>query len=67
MSAPLLNTKFRMPPLRPELVLHSYLIERLNPGLYRKLALVSASGHCAVPSTMPQEQPACTAARLRKE
>lgn len=43
MSAPLLNTKLFMPPVRPELVSRPRLIELLNAGLQHKLTLVSAS------------------------
>ena len=42
MSAPLLETKLYVPPLRPELVLRPRLVERLNAGLHRKLTLLSA-------------------------
>jgi len=41
-SVPLLRTKLYIPPIRPELVSRSRLIERLEAGLYRKLTLVSA-------------------------
>jgi LuxR family maltose regulon positive regulatory protein len=39
---PLLQTKLHIPPIRPELVSRSRLIERLNAGLNRKLTLISA-------------------------
>jgi len=39
---PLLATKLYIPPVRPELVSRPRLIERLNAGLNRKLALISA-------------------------
>jgi LuxR family maltose regulon positive regulatory protein len=42
METPLLQTKLYIPPIRPELVPRSRLIERLNDGLQRKLTLVSA-------------------------
>jgi len=44
MTAPLLQTKFYIPPPRPELVPRPHLIERLNeaPRLGRKLTLISA-------------------------
>jgi len=42
MAAPLLSTKFYIPPVRPGLVPRPRLIERLNEGLMRKLTLVSA-------------------------
>lgn len=42
MPAPLLTTKLYIPPLRPELVPRPRLVERLDAGLHRKLALVSA-------------------------
>jgi LuxR family maltose regulon positive regulatory protein len=42
MSTPLLATKLFIPPVRPELVSRSRLIERLNTGLHRKLTLISA-------------------------
>jgi LuxR family maltose regulon positive regulatory protein len=38
----LLNTKFYVPPVRPELVPRPRLIEQLNAGRHRKLTLVSA-------------------------
>lgn len=45
MSIPILATKLYIPPSRPNLVLRSRLIERLNKGLSasRKLTLISAS------------------------
>jgi len=42
MVTPLLKTKLYIPPVRPELVPRSRLIERLNEGLHRKLTLISA-------------------------
>ncbi len=42
MATPLLTTKLYIPPVRPELVPRSRLIERLNAGLHRKLTLISA-------------------------
>jgi LuxR family maltose regulon positive regulatory protein len=42
MTTPLLTTKLYIPPVRPELVSRPRLIERLNTGLHRKLALISA-------------------------
>jgi LuxR family maltose regulon positive regulatory protein len=39
---PILQTKLYIPPIRPELVSRSRLIERLNAGLHHKLTLVSA-------------------------
>ncbi len=39
---PILQTKLRIPPIRPELVSRPRLIERLNAGLNRKLTLISA-------------------------
>jgi LuxR family maltose regulon positive regulatory protein len=42
MTTPLLKTKLYIPPARPELVSRQRLIERLNAGLRRKLALISA-------------------------
>jgi len=43
MSPPILATKLFIPPLRPQIVLRSNLIEQLNNGLHRKLTLISAS------------------------
>jgi LuxR family maltose regulon positive regulatory protein len=42
MTTPLLATKLFIPPPRPNLVLRPRLIERLDEGRYRKLALISA-------------------------
>jgi LuxR family transcriptional regulator, maltose regulon positive regulatory protein len=42
MSQPLLVTKLYIPPTRPDIVLRSRLIERLNEGLHCKLTLISA-------------------------
>jgi LuxR family maltose regulon positive regulatory protein len=42
MADPLLRTKLYIPPLRPGSVRRPHLVERLNAGLDRKLALVSA-------------------------
>jgi LuxR family maltose regulon positive regulatory protein len=42
MSLPILATKLYVPPRRPNVVLRSRLIERLNTGLHRKLTLISA-------------------------
>jgi LuxR family maltose regulon positive regulatory protein len=39
---PLLQTKLYIPPIRPALVSRPRLIERLHPGVSRKLSLVSA-------------------------
>jgi len=39
---PILATKLSIPPLRPNVVSRSRLIEQLSKGLHRKLALVSA-------------------------
>ncbi len=39
---PLLKTKLYIPPVRPGLIARPHLIERLNAGLERKLALISA-------------------------
>jgi LuxR family maltose regulon positive regulatory protein len=44
MSTPLLTTNLGIPPLCPKLVARPRLIERLNTGLHRKPALVSAPG-----------------------
>ncbi len=43
LTAPLLSTKFYIPPARPEFVPRPRLIERLDGGLPRKLTLISAS------------------------
>src|SRR6266851_4549353 len=42
MPTPILATKLYIPPLRPNVVSRSRLIERLNEGLHRKLILISA-------------------------
>jgi LuxR family maltose regulon positive regulatory protein len=42
MPTPILTTKLYLPPPRPDVVLRSRLIARLNAGLYRKLALICA-------------------------
>ncbi|NBD35046.1 MAG: AAA family ATPase, partial [Chloroflexi bacterium] len=42
MSTPILATKLYIPPRRPNVVLRSRLIQRLDAGLSRKLTLVSA-------------------------
>jgi LuxR family transcriptional regulator, maltose regulon positive regulatory protein len=42
LTAPLLSTKFYIPPTRPEFVPRPRLIARLDEGLQRKLTLVSA-------------------------
>jgi LuxR family maltose regulon positive regulatory protein len=39
---PLLKTKLYIPPVRPGLITRPHLVERLNAGLDRKLALMSA-------------------------
>jgi LuxR family transcriptional regulator, maltose regulon positive regulatory protein len=39
---PLLATKLSIPPIRPNVITRSRLVERLNAGLYRKLTLISA-------------------------
>jgi LuxR family maltose regulon positive regulatory protein len=42
MATPILATKLYIPPRRPNVVLRSRLIERLNAGLHRKLTLIAA-------------------------
>lgn len=42
MGTPILATKLYIPPRRPNVVLRSRLIERLNAGLHRKLTLIAA-------------------------
>src|SRR5919199_4331088 len=42
MATPILATKLYIPPRRPNAVLRSRLIERLDAGLHRKLTLISA-------------------------
>lgn len=42
MTIPLLQTKLYTPPLRPEIVPRPRLIEQLNAGFHRKLAIISA-------------------------
>ena len=42
MSTPILATKLYVPPPQPRAVLRPRLIERLNEGLHRRLALISA-------------------------
>jgi LuxR family maltose regulon positive regulatory protein len=42
MATSLLSTKLYTPPVRPDMVSRSHLIERLHAGLHRKLTLVSA-------------------------
>jgi LuxR family transcriptional regulator, maltose regulon positive regulatory protein len=42
MSTPILTTKLYMPPPRPNAVLRSRLIARLNAGMHRKLTLIAA-------------------------
>ncbi|MDQ3905670.1 MAG: helix-turn-helix transcriptional regulator, partial [Actinomycetota bacterium] len=42
MSTPILATKLYVPPRRPNVVIRSRLIERLNEGLHHKLMLISA-------------------------
>ncbi len=42
MSTPILTTKLYIPPPRPNVVLRSRLIARLNEGLHGKLTLISA-------------------------
>ncbi|MGF7032280.1 LuxR family maltose regulon positive regulatory protein [Paenibacillus mucilaginosus] len=42
MTIPILSTKWFIPPPRPQRVLRSRLIARLNEGLHRKLTLVAA-------------------------
>ena len=54
MSTPILTTKLYIPPPRPNVVLRSRLIARLNQGLHRKLTLISApagSGKTTLVST----------------
>ena len=41
-AAPLLTTKFYIPPFRPEMVSRPRLVEQLNSGVHRKLTLISA-------------------------
>ena len=41
-SYPLIQTKLFIPPLRPELVQRTHLIEKLNRTAYCKLTLISA-------------------------
>src|SRR4028119_1591379 len=41
MSTPILATKLYIPPPQPRAVLRPRLIERLNEGLHRRLALIS--------------------------
>ena len=41
-TAPLLTTKFHVPPFRPQMIPRPHLIERLNQGLDRKLTIISA-------------------------
>ncbi len=42
MTTPILATKLYIPPPRPNVVVRSRLLERLNAGLYRQLTLISA-------------------------
>jgi LuxR family maltose regulon positive regulatory protein len=42
MSTSLLATKLYIPPPRPNAVLRTHLIARLNQGLHRKLTLIAA-------------------------
>src|SRR5437764_8327462 len=42
MLLPILATKLYIPPPPPKVVLRSYLLERLNAGLHRKLTLIAA-------------------------
>ncbi len=42
MPTSILTTKLYIPPLRPDVVPRSRLIERLNAGLHRKLTFISA-------------------------
>ncbi len=42
MTIPFLETKFHIPPVRPEYVFRPRLVEQLNRNLHRKLTLVSA-------------------------
>jgi LuxR family maltose regulon positive regulatory protein len=42
MSTPILATKLYIPPPRPNVVLRTRLIARLNAGLHRKLTLIAA-------------------------
>ncbi len=42
MSIPILTTKLFIPPPRPQVVVRSRLMERLNESLHRKLTLISA-------------------------
>jgi LuxR family maltose regulon positive regulatory protein len=42
-STPILTTKLNIPPIRPNLVPRSRLIERLRAGIHNKLTLISAS------------------------
>lgn len=43
MSIPVLSTKLYIPPLRPNVVARSRLVERLNEGMRGQLTLISAS------------------------
>ena len=42
MSIPILSSKLQIPPLRPDLVPRSRLIDHLSAGIHRKLTLISA-------------------------
>jgi LuxR family maltose regulon positive regulatory protein len=42
-STPILTTKLNIPPIRPNLVSRSRLIEQLRAGIHNKLTLISAS------------------------
>ncbi len=42
MFTPILTTKLYIPPPRPQVVLRTRLIERLNEGLHHKLTVISA-------------------------
>src|SRR4051794_34120495 len=42
MPIPILATKLHIPRPRPKVVLRPHLMKRLNEGLHRKLALISA-------------------------
>ena len=58
MSAPLLTTKLYIPPVRPELVPRPRLLERLNAGLHRKLALMRSIGLIIRPGRLWQDHTA---------
>ncbi len=59
MSSSVLATKLFVPPLRPNAVLRSRLLERLNEGLSRKLTLVCAPAGFGKTSLVSQWLAAC--------